>query len=56
MLARENQRREAEQGDKKFDGVYIAQELADGRKVEKRVDRVFLDLTDIQNRDFRYAL
>ena len=56
MLARENQRREAEQGGEKPDDAYIAQELADGRRVEKRVDRAFLDLTDIQNRDFRYAL
>lgn len=56
MLASENQRRETEQRDERHDVIYIAQELPDGTRLEKRVDRAFLDLTDIQNRDFRYAL
>jgi len=56
MLASENQRRATEQRDERYDVVYIAQELPDGTRLEKRVDKAFLDLTDIQNRDFRFAL
>jgi hypothetical protein len=56
MLARENKRRENQPRDERYDAVFIDQELADGTRVEKRVDKVFLDLTDLQNRDFRYAL
>ncbi|KAF8969716.1 major facilitator superfamily domain-containing protein [Flammula alnicola] len=56
MLQSENKRRDAEQRDDTYDDVYLKQELADGTNTEKRVDRVsFLDLTDIQNRDFRYV-
>jgi MFS family permease len=55
VLARENARREAEQRDDSYDDVYVTQRLADGTTVEKRVDRAFLDLTDLQNRDFRYV-
>ncbi|KAF8954615.1 major facilitator superfamily domain-containing protein [Flammula alnicola] len=55
MLQSENKRRDAEQRDDTYDDVYLKQELADGTKTEKRVDRAFLDLTDIQNRDFRYV-
>ena len=74
MLHSENKRREAEKKDDSYDDVYITQELPDGSKTEKRVDKVcclfalfdqnfpytscqaFLDITDIQNRDFRYVL
>jgi len=56
MLASENKRRETGQRDEGHDVVYIAQELPDGTRLEKRVDRAFLDLTDLQNPDFRYAL
>ncbi|KAF9484670.1 MFS general substrate transporter [Pholiota conissans] len=56
MLRAENKRRDAEQRDDTFDNVYIKEELADGTKIEKHVDKAFLDLTDIQNRDFRYDL
>ena len=56
MLSSENKRREAEQRDERRDVVLIAQVLPDGTTLEKRVDRAFLDLTDIQNRDFRYTL
>ncbi|KAF9532168.1 major facilitator superfamily domain-containing protein [Crepidotus variabilis] len=56
MLSSENKRREAEKRDEKYDTVYITTELSDGSKAEKKVDRAFLDLTDIQNRDFRYTL
>jgi len=55
VLKRENTRRDAEQRDDSYDDVYITQRLSDGTTVEKRVDRAFLDLTDIQNRDFRYV-
>lgn len=75
MLQSENRRRDAEKRDDSYDDVYLTQELSDGTKAEKRVDRVshnialhedlhltkgifqaFLDLTDQQNRDFRYVL
>ncbi|TFY77932.1 hypothetical protein EWM64_g6083 [Hericium alpestre] len=62
MLARENARRdrEAEQnGSTKsdaYDDVYIEGLDAEGWKVKTHVDRAFLDLTDIQNREFRYPL
>jgi hypothetical protein len=56
MLHSENKRRETEKKDDSYDDIYITQELPDGTKTEKRVDRAFLDITDIQNRDFRYVL
>ncbi|KJA27018.1 hypothetical protein HYPSUDRAFT_35538 [Hypholoma sublateritium FD-334 SS-4] len=56
MLQAENRRRDAEQRDDSYDDVYIKEELADGTRTEKHVDRAFLDITDIQNRDFRYVL
>src|SRR6266540_4317457 len=57
MLAAENKRRDAEKTEASYyDAVYIAQELPDGSKLEKKVDQAFLDLTDMQNQDFRYAL
>lgn len=55
MLARENKKRDAEKYDSKWDDVVITREV-DGKMVEKRVDKEFLDLTDIQMRDFRYVL
>jgi len=39
----------------KYGEVYITV-MEDGKAVEKRVDRAFQDLTDLQNRDFRYVL
>ncbi|KAI8996298.1 MFS general substrate transporter [Trametes punicea] len=56
LLARENRRRDAEPADDKYDDVYIEVVLPDGTRTERRVDKEFLDLTDIQNRDFRYVL
>ncbi|KAF9265637.1 MFS general substrate transporter [Marasmius fiardii PR-910] len=56
ILARENQRRNAEARDETYDNVYITHVNPDGSKEQKRVDKAFLDLTDIQNRDFRYVL
>ncbi|TFK76190.1 MFS general substrate transporter [Pluteus cervinus] len=56
MLAMENAKREKEAVDDRFDNVYISQIQPDGKAVEKRVDRAFLDLTDRQNKQFRYLL
>jgi len=56
MLHSENKRREGEQRDETYDDVYLTQETKDGIQSEKRIDKNFLDLTDIQNRDFRYTL
>jgi len=50
-LARENANREKEAHDDAYDEVYVSE---NGEKL--RVDRAFLDLTDEQNRDFRYDL
>ncbi|KAI0797539.1 major facilitator superfamily domain-containing protein [Abortiporus biennis] len=53
-LARENKKRDQEGHDSTYDNVY----LSDGseKSEAKKVDKAFLDLTDIQNRDFRYVL
>ncbi|KAK7034005.1 hypothetical protein VNI00_012435 [Paramarasmius palmivorus] len=56
MLAMENKRRDSENRDETYDNVYITHINADGTTEEKKVDKAFLDLTDIQNRDFRYVL
>ncbi|KAI0724647.1 MFS general substrate transporter [Fomitopsis betulina] len=56
VLARENKRRDREPKDTKYDSVFVEIMLADGTKVERRVEKEYLDLTDIQNRDFRYVL
>lgn len=55
-LSHENRRRDCEGHDAKYDEVYITRDRDDGTKEEVRVDKEFLDLTDIQNRDFRYVL
>ncbi|KAH9928512.1 MFS general substrate transporter [Epithele typhae] len=55
-LARENARREREGPAAESDEVYITTTDADGHAVERKVDRAFLDLTDGQNREFRYVL
>ncbi|KAG5645599.1 hypothetical protein DXG03_005737 [Asterophora parasitica] len=55
-LLLENKRRDREQHDDKYDDVYVAHTQADGTTIEKKVDRAFLDLTDRQNREFRYIL
>ncbi|KAG1807172.1 MFS general substrate transporter [Suillus subaureus] len=56
MLSRENKKRDAEPVNGNFEEVYIEQVTADGKRIEVKVDKEFLDLTDIQNRDFRYVL
>ncbi|KAI0345426.1 MFS general substrate transporter [Trametopsis cervina] len=54
-LARENRLRDAEPYDAKYDEVYISEEK-DGKKEDVKVAKEFLDLTDVQNREFRYVL
>ncbi|KAH8092231.1 MFS general substrate transporter [Cristinia sonorae] len=56
ILAAENKRRDQEPVDDTYDDVYIEVLNADGEKVQKKVDKEYLDLTDVQNRDFRYVL
>ncbi|KAM6489748.1 Major facilitator superfamily domain containing protein [Amanita muscaria] len=56
VLARENKRRDREQRDETYDDAYVKKELPDGTIVVVKVDKAFLDLTDKQNRDFRYVL
>ena len=55
-LARENERRNRAGPDAKYENVYVAEMGPDGKTVKRHVDRAFLDLTDMQNQDFRYAL
>lgn len=52
MLATENNKRNNEIRDDKYDTVLVRNEDGTGT----RVDKAFLDLTDKQNRDFRYVL
>ncbi|KAJ8590946.1 MFS general substrate transporter [Rhizopogon salebrosus TDB-379] len=52
MLATENKKRENETYDDQYDNVYVT----DDAGVKKRVDKTLLDLTDKQNRAFRYVL
>ncbi|RXW18286.1 hypothetical protein EST38_g7565 [Candolleomyces aberdarensis] len=56
MLALENKRREREPRSTKYDEVYVKRELDDGTVAKQHVDKAFLDLTDIENREFRYVL
>ncbi|KAF6765362.1 membrane transporter [Ephemerocybe angulata] len=56
MLYLENKRRDREPRSAKYDEVYMKKELSDGTVEKHHVDKAFLDLTDIENRDFRYVL
>ncbi|KXN86949.1 hypothetical protein AN958_09446 [Leucoagaricus sp. SymC.cos] len=56
MMDRENKRRDVEDRDITYDEVYIERPDEKGVVERVRVDKEFLDLTDIQNRDFRYVL
>lgn len=40
MLTSENKRREAEKRDDAYDNVYVSQQLPDGTKTKKHIDRV----------------
>ncbi|KAJ3745126.1 MFS general substrate transporter [Lentinula detonsa] len=57
-MSRENRKRDAEPQDENADTeVYVKQETADGEIVKMlKVDKGFLDMTDVQNRSFRYVL
>ncbi|KIY73206.1 MFS general substrate transporter [Cylindrobasidium torrendii FP15055 ss-10] len=56
MLAKENRRRDSLPHDPTYDDAYISHVNEDGKEVQGKVDKAFLDLTDIQNQDFRYLL
>ncbi|KAH7889599.1 MFS general substrate transporter [Phlebopus sp. FC_14] len=52
LLASENKQRESENRGDNYDSIYIR----DAFGKERKIDKAFLDLTDKQNRDFRYVL
>ncbi|KAI0305253.1 MFS general substrate transporter [Multifurca ochricompacta] len=56
FLARENKRRDAEPQDDTYEDVYVVKMDGEGNRVEVKVSKEFLDLTDKENRDFRYVL
>ncbi|PSR77467.1 hypothetical protein PHLCEN_2v7898 [Hermanssonia centrifuga] len=53
LLSRENKRRDAEPVDEQYDDVYIEVITPEGKRIEQKIPKEYLDLTDIQNRDFR---
>ncbi|THU84915.1 MFS general substrate transporter [Dendrothele bispora CBS 962.96] len=55
MLSTENKRRDRENHDDTYDEVYVTT-TENGKEVRKKVEKEFLDLTDLQNREFRYVL
>ncbi|KAN0080166.1 Major facilitator superfamily domain containing protein [Tylopilus felleus] len=55
LLARENARRDTEPVEE-VEEFFIEKEAEDGTRVQVKVDKEFMDLTDRQNRDFRYVL
>lgn len=56
IMNKENKRRDAETRDTTYDEIYVERKNSDGSIGKIRVDKEYLDLTDIQNRDFRYVL
>ncbi|KAG1720332.1 major facilitator superfamily domain-containing protein [Suillus paluster] len=56
FLARENRIRDTEPLDDSEEEYVIERITEDGKHVEVKVEKGFLDLTDRQNRDFRYVL
>ncbi|KAH8111692.1 MFS general substrate transporter [Phellopilus nigrolimitatus] len=56
ILSKENKRRDQEPADDAYDDVWVRVSDESGNAIEKKVDKAFLDLTDHQNRDFRYVL
>ncbi|KAF9077149.1 major facilitator superfamily domain-containing protein [Rhodocollybia butyracea] len=54
MLARENARRDREAYYDAYDDVYLTKSSDDGPG--QKVDKVFLDLSDLQNHEFRYTI
>ncbi|KAH8106893.1 MFS general substrate transporter [Cristinia sonorae] len=55
-LASDNKKRESEPHDSTYDNVYVNEKTEQGEEKALKVDKEFLDLTDLQNRDFRYVL
>ncbi|OJT10662.1 hypothetical protein TRAPUB_12823 [Trametes pubescens] len=55
-LSWENARRERAGPDERYNDMRITEKHSDGTVMGKRVEKAFLDLTDMQNRDFRYVL
>jgi MFS transporter, ACS family, allantoate permease len=55
-LYRRNKQRNAEPYDDTYDNVYMQRLGKDGKMERVKVDKNFLNLTDFQNRDFRYSL
>ncbi|KAJ7915331.1 MFS general substrate transporter [Mycena leptocephala] len=55
-LVAENKRRDAEPPSHNYDDVYIERLSPDGKMEKVKIDKEFLDLTDIQNREFRYVV
>ncbi|KAJ4475566.1 major facilitator superfamily domain-containing protein [Lentinula aciculospora] len=55
-LASENRRRDAESIDSTYDDVYMELIGSNGVMEKVKVEKEFLDLTDVQNREFRYVL
>ncbi|KAF7363716.1 hypothetical protein MSAN_01029400 [Mycena sanguinolenta] len=56
VYAAENKRRDISTEKDNYDDYYIQEVQADGTLMEKKVDRGFLDLTDVENKEFRYVL
>ncbi|EPT00022.1 hypothetical protein FOMPIDRAFT_129874 [Fomitopsis schrenkii] len=56
ILAAENDKRDLEPRDETYSDMYVDVVDANGDHTRRRIDKEFLDLTDIQNRDFRYVL
>ncbi|THU76019.1 hypothetical protein K435DRAFT_879839 [Dendrothele bispora CBS 962.96] len=56
LLSKENKKRDREGHDDTYDDVYIERPGSDGKMEQVKVDKDLLDLTDRQNRDFRYVL
>ncbi|KAL1746307.1 major facilitator superfamily domain-containing protein [Schizophyllum fasciatum] len=55
LLSRENKRRDQEPLDTTYDDIYI-ERVVDGQVMQVKVEKEFLDLTDKQNREYRYVL
>ncbi|TRM58593.1 major facilitator superfamily domain-containing protein [Schizophyllum amplum] len=55
LLSRENKRRDQEPPDLTYDDIYI-ERVVDGKVTQVKVEKEFLDLTDKQNREYRYVL
>ncbi|EJC97572.1 MFS general substrate transporter [Fomitiporia mediterranea MF3/22] len=56
LLDKENKRRDREPPDDTYDDVWVKITDENGEIIKKKIDRSFLDLTDRQNREFRYVL